>query len=142
MSNPIKKVFDYEFGKDNKTISRLILYSASALANTLTYPLELVKQRMMTSRHDKYSAPLYRNPKACFKEIYGLRGVRGFYQGMSVSLLQNLIGLSITDFSFDWFEAKDTGIPILQSVYTKMLFSCSLAEALLYPLDTIKYCNG
>lgn len=113
----------------------MILYSGSAVANILTYPLELVKQRMMTSRHEKYDAPLYRTPKACLKEVYSFRGVKGLYQGMSVSLLQNIAGLAVTDAMFDNLSSSE----VIPQVYVRTMLSCSIAELLFYPLDTIKY---
>jgi hypothetical protein len=136
LSSPIERVFEFEFGRDNVSIRRIILCSASAFANILSYPMELVKMRMMVSQHNKYETPLYKNPKSCLKEIYGLRGVKGLYQGLGVSLLQNFLGLATIDIVFGQLSALDTLKN--QSAYVRMLMSCILAETLIYPIDTIK----
>eukprot|EP01083_Nonionella_stella_P092050 257521_1 len=61
----------------------LVFGSTSAMfAVTCTYPLELLRRRMILSGFSCSGIPQYRNTWHCLTEIYRLEGPRGYYKGL------------------------------------------------------------
>lgn len=77
--------------------------AAGALAQTASYPLDIVRRRMQTAR----SAPQqdldrpYRTIKATVTRVYRIEGWRGFFKGLSMNWLKGPIAVGISFATYD-----------------------------------------
>ena len=88
---------DYNFNNDN-TIVELLVASGSAkmFASLLTYPHEVLRSRMVDDRSSK--APTL---SGTAKRIFEKEGFRGYYNGLTVTLLRVVPNCCVTFLSYE-----------------------------------------
>lgn len=88
----------------------------------------------MLDRREKYETAVYGSARDCLRQTYKLQGVRGLYQGLGLSVLQNavmLVGVkNVYEILGERVEAKYG--------YLQLVGSCLIVDMLLYPIDTLK----
>lgn len=82
----------------DNTVGELLLSSglAKMTASLLTYPHEVIRSRMMDARSTK--APTFRGT---IHSIYIREGFKGYYQGLSVTLLRVVPNCCVTFLSYE-----------------------------------------
>ncbi|MEQ2203006.1 hypothetical protein XENOCAPTIV_022498 [Xenoophorus captivus] len=77
---------------------------AGMISKTLTYPFDLFKKRLQVGGFEKARARFgktYRGLTDCAVQIAKEEGIRGFFKGLSPSLLKAALS---TGFTFFWYE--------------------------------------
>lgn len=128
LREPLRKVFGRSetTGKYKGLVESSILYLASSIANVLSYPWEVARIRMMVDQRHRYEKPLYKNPSNCLREVWNNQGVRGWYAGLTISLLQNILTIATARWVHPKIEQHES-IPSDVFIYLKLALSFSIA---------------
>ncbi|CAL9736660.1 peroxisomal adenine nucleotide transporter 1 [Monosporozyma servazzii] len=127
---------------------------ASAMANTVVYPLDLSKTLIQTQHHDKkhgenttIPSKKYNNVIDCMKDIFKTKGIKGLYQGSTTSI----VGTFIMNFCyFFWytlirkryikFKLRSLKVPLRISTIEELLigiFAASMSQVFTTPISVI-----
>lgn len=108
--NMLKRLYDWVMpgeGKKKGNVKNLVCGScAGAISKTLTYPFDLFKKRMQVGGFEQARAAFgqvqtYSGVVDCARQIAQLEGARGFFKGLSPSLMKAALA---TGFTFFWYE--------------------------------------
>lgn len=94
-------------GKTNGNLKNLLCGSgAGVISKTLTYPLDLFKKRLQVGGFEQARATFgqvrsYRGLLDCAKQVLQEEGSRGFFKGLSPSLLKAALSTGLV---FFWYE--------------------------------------
>lgn len=106
----LKRVYEWATpaeGKKNGNLKNLLCGSgAGVISKTLTYPLDLFKKRLQVGGFEQARASFgqvrrYRGLLDCAGQVLREEGVRGFFKGLSPSLLKAALA---TGLMFFWYE--------------------------------------
>lgn len=124
---------------------------ASAIANTVVYPLDLSKTLIQTQHHEKDSkttpSKKYNNVIDCMKDIFQTKGIKGLFQGSTTSI----VGTFIMNFCyFFWytlirkryikFKLRSVKVPLRISTIEELLigiFAASMSQVFTTPIAVI-----
>jgi solute carrier family 25 (mitochondrial phosphate transporter), member 23/24/25/41 len=110
---------------------------AGATAQSIIYPLELVKTRLAICPKDTYSGIL-----DCMRKVRVQEGPRAFYRGILPSMLGILpyAGVDITCFELlkEWLLDEYDGKPPPQMILGAGMLSSSIAQFSAYPLALVR----
>ncbi|XP_040187744.1 mitochondrial thiamine pyrophosphate carrier [Rana temporaria] len=81
---------------------------AGVISKTATYPLDLLKKRLQVGGFEQARAAFgevrtYRGLRDCVCRIYMEEGLRGFFKGLSPSLLKAAVSTGLTFFCYEMF---------------------------------------
>ncbi|XP_066474240.1 mitochondrial thiamine pyrophosphate carrier [Tiliqua scincoides] len=106
----LKRLYDWIIpgeGKKTGNVKNLVCGScAGVISKTLTYPFDLFKKRLQVGGFEQARAAFgqvqtYSSLADCAQQIAQLEGARGFFKGLSPSLLKAALA---TGFTFFWYE--------------------------------------
>lgn len=103
--------------------------SASIIANTIVYPLDMIKTVIQTQTTDKDSESYYENSLDCLRKIYKKNGVAGLYKGLDSTLLSS----AVQSFTyFYWYSTvRKLWYGLKLSHYRKVIKNGTVEELLL-----------
>lgn len=135
LREPMKKLFERSevTGRFKGLVESTILYLASSVANVVSYPWEIARIRMMVDMRQRHEKALYKNPTQCLREIWNSQGVRGWYAGLTVSLLQNILTIGLARSimpqltKFEQYEIVNQQIPSNIYPLIKLALSFTIA---------------
>lgn len=131
---PVESVMRFSLYGQLKGINfkRPLAYSlATVLASTCTYPLDVIRARMTFDPIVNSSVP------TTFANILSEDGFRGFYRGLTPSLLCMINSRAVGFVSNMFFEKYKIGSDFRSYFISKAVVS-AIAHACTYPLDTIR----
>ncbi|XP_072260027.1 mitochondrial thiamine pyrophosphate carrier [Pyxicephalus adspersus] len=81
---------------------------AGVISKTLTYPLDLIKKRLQVGGFEQARAAFgevrtYHGLRDCVYRIHLEEGLKGFFKGLSPSLLKAAVSTGLTFFSYEMF---------------------------------------
>lgn len=95
------KYLEY-FGKPQGALLNVVFGGvAGALAQTASYPLDIVRRRMQTSKRRPDGSYPYNSITATLRQVYASEGVRGFFKGLSMNWIKGPIAVGISFATYD-----------------------------------------
>ncbi|XP_075989688.1 dephosphocoenzyme A carrier [Anticarsia gemmatalis] len=95
------KYLEY-FGSPQGAVTNMLFGGAAgALAQTASYPLDIVRRRMQTSRRRADGSYPYSSIGATLSEVYKCEGWRGFFKGLSMNWVKGPIAVGISFATYD-----------------------------------------
>ncbi|KAG9279209.1 mitochondrial thiamine pyrophosphate carrier [Astyanax mexicanus] len=116
--NIFKKLLDNDSTKSKGGLQSLLSGSAAGvISKTLTYPFDLFKKRLQVGGFEQArmhfgQVRTYRGFMDCAMRILKEEGLRGFFKGLSPSLLKAAVSTGLT---FFWYEFFTSAIANLKS---------------------------
>ncbi|XP_039715654.1 mitochondrial thiamine pyrophosphate carrier isoform X4 [Pteropus medius] len=110
--NSLKHMYEWAMpaeGKKNGNLKNLLCGSgAGVISKTLTYPLDLFKKRLQVGGFEQARVTFgqvrsYRGLLDCAKQVLQEEGARGFYKGLSPSLLKAALSTGLVFFWYEFF---------------------------------------
>ncbi|KAJ8706910.1 hypothetical protein PYW07_012988 [Mythimna separata] len=96
-----QKYLEY-FGKPQGAMVNVCLGgTAGAIAQTASYPLDIVRRRMQTARRRPDGTYPYASIKDTLVLVYNSEGWRGFYKGLSMNWVKGPIAVGISFATYD-----------------------------------------
>lgn len=110
--------------------------TAGSVATTFTYPLDLLRTRFAAQGKER----VYSSLRSSITEIYTTEGARGFFRGLSTSVVQIVpyMGLFFTGYEAFRIPAAKLGLPFGSSDATAGVAASICAKSAVFPLDTIR----
>lgn len=108
--NSLKHMYEWVVpaeGKKKENLKNLLCGGgAGVISKTLTYPLDLFKKRLQVAGFEQARAPFgqvrnYRGLQDCAKQVFEEEGLKGFFKGLSPSLLKAALSTGLV---FFWYE--------------------------------------
>ncbi|KAJ0169376.1 hypothetical protein K1T71_014963 [Dendrolimus kikuchii] len=102
----LKHKYLEHFGKpQNALVNMMFGGAAGALAQTASYPLDIVRRRMQTARRTSNGQYLYSTIGATLRIVYTSEGWRGFFKGLSMNWVKGPIAVGISFATYDAIKA-------------------------------------
>ncbi|XP_015445255.1 mitochondrial thiamine pyrophosphate carrier isoform X3 [Pteropus alecto] len=115
--NSLKHMYEWAMpaeGKKNGNLKNLLCGSgAGVISKTLTYPLDLFKKRLQVGGFEQARVTFGQSPSPqvrsyrglldCAKQVLQEEGARGFYKGLSPSLLKAALSTGLVFFWYEFF---------------------------------------
>ncbi|KAG8446131.1 hypothetical protein GDO86_013846 [Hymenochirus boettgeri] len=101
-------VFPHEQSKKESFRNLLCGSGAGVISKTVTYPFDLFKKRLQVGGFEQARAAFgevrtYRGLADCASQVWKEEGIRGFFKGLSPSLLKAATSTGLTFFTYEMF---------------------------------------
>ncbi|KPJ17498.1 Solute carrier family 25 member 42 [Papilio machaon] len=99
----LKRWYTEYFGSPAVGLTNILLGGcAGALAQTASYPLDIVRRRMQTARRNADSSYPCPNMAQTLAHIYRVEGWRGFFKGLSMNWVKGPIAVGVSFATYDF----------------------------------------
>ncbi|CAG9335789.1 unnamed protein product [Blepharisma stoltei] len=131
---------------------------SSGVSLLSTYPLDIIRTRLMTDLSSKRDTRNYKGVIDCFKKISNEEGIKGFYKGSIITFLGLVPYLGLSTYTFNlladyYFTTQKQAFLGINEYYNVMKWNypywildffgvasvaTGISKFLVYPLETIK----
>ncbi|XP_013141549.1 PREDICTED: mitochondrial coenzyme A transporter SLC25A42-like [Papilio polytes] len=99
----LKRWYTEYFGSPAVGLTNILLGGcAGALAQTASYPLDIVRRRMQTARRNQDATYPCPNMSQTLQHIYRVEGWRGFFKGLSMNWVKGPIAVGVSFATYDF----------------------------------------
>ncbi|XP_028172598.1 mitochondrial coenzyme A transporter SLC25A42 [Ostrinia furnacalis] len=103
----LKHMYFDRFGGTRNPFSNMIFGGAAgAVAQTASYPLDIVRRRMQTARRRPDGSYNCRTIPATIAYVYSSEGLRGFFKGLSMNWVKGPIAVGISFATYDFIKSS------------------------------------
>lgn len=112
-----------------------ILFISSFFSLSMTYPLEVVRIRLMKEMTNKQEKKVFKGFGECLKTITFKEGLKSLFKGYFFSSMVLMPYLSLSFGIYEYFKISN----IFNTDLENLVFSVLTSQLLLYPFDTVRY---